>query len=255
MSKLKINGDVGILHTTYLDNKFIDTEYKKLLENLVNEDEYFYTVYALGEWSALKVSGRIYKKFSDKNIIEYLYNPEAVINLCCDFNYNPMKWALIQQEGGDDIVFDEVVQYDTDTETMCKELLNKYPGAVYRVFGDYSGTSRSTRRRSTDYDIIRNTLNIKQENIFVKPNPAVIVRFNLVNWRLCNNKDIRKLFVSKNCEHVIKDFRRVVYKKNEKIEDQTTNPDLSHISSAIGYYINYKYTLKELLPSRISKTV
>ena len=38
---------------------------------------------------------------------------------------------------------------------------------VYRVFGDYSGTSRSTRRRSTDYDIIRNTLNIKQENIFV----------------------------------------------------------------------------------------
>ena len=90
MANLKINGDVGILHTTYLDNKFIDTEYKKLLENLVNEDEYFYTVYALGEWSALKVSGRIYKKFSDKNIIEYLYNPEAVINLCCDFNYNPI---------------------------------------------------------------------------------------------------------------------------------------------------------------------
>ena len=255
MSRLKINGDVGILHTTYLDNKFIDTEYKKLLENLVNEDEYFYTVYALGEWSALKVSGRIYKKFSDKNIIEYLYNPEAVINLCCDFNYNPMKWALIQQEGGDDIVFDEIVQYDTDTESMCNELLNKYPHAIFNVYGDYSGTSRSTRRRSTDFDIIRNTLGIKQDCIFIRPNPQVIIRFNLVNWRLCNNKDIRKLFVSKNCEHVIKDFRRVVYKKNEKIEDQTTNPDLSHISSAIGYYINYKYTLKELLPSRISKTV
>ena len=34
MNRLKINGDVGILHTTYLDNKFIDAEYKKLLERV-----------------------------------------------------------------------------------------------------------------------------------------------------------------------------------------------------------------------------
>lgn len=249
--KISDDGNTGVFHSTYLDNKFIDPEYKRLLENFANENEYIYTVYTLGEWSALKVSGRIYKKFSDKNITEYVYNPGVIINLCCDFNYNPMKWALIQNENGDDIIFDEVVQNDTDTESMCKELLVKYKDASYNVYGDYSGNSRSTRRRSTDYDIIRNTLNVKQENIFIRPNPPVIVRYNLVNWRLCNNKEVRKLFVTANCEHTIKDFRRVVYKKNEKIEDQTTNPDLTHISSAIGYYINYKYTLKEMIPGRV----
>lgn len=252
-------GELGILQTTYRDNKFIDAEYKKLLEGLVLEDEYFFTVYSEGEWSDLKISGRVYKKFSDKNILtgneKYIYNDKEVLNVCCDFNYDPMKWALIQTENGEDIIFDEIVQDDTDTESMANELKQKYPNAFYNIYGDYSGTSRSTRRRSTDYDIIREILGIKQEQIFVKPNPVVLTRWNIVNWKLCNKNGVRKLFVNENCEHSIKDFRRVVTKKvkgkDMKIEDQDKDSQLTHISSAIGYYINYKYTLKQLIPGKV----
>jgi len=257
------DGDTGILHTTYKDNKFIDPEYKKLLEGLINEDEYFYSVYALGEWSALKISGRIYKKFTDNNILKgdekYKYSKDKPLFVCCDFNYDPMKWALIQVDNGDDIIFDEIVQEDTETELMAKELLRKYPYADFRIHGDYSGTFRSTRRRATDYDIIRECLKIKQEQIFVKPNPAVVTRWNIVNWRLCNSSGIRRLFVNEDCEHTIKDFRRVKTLmsagKDMKIEDQKSNPDLTHISSAIGYYINYKYTLKEMIPGKVTKII
>jgi phage terminase large subunit len=252
--KISEDGNTGIMHTTYQDNKFIDSDYRRLLENLINEDEYFHTVYALGEWSALKLSGRIYKRFSDKNIISYKFNPEAVINVCCDFNYDPMKWALIQQENGEDIVFDEIVQNDTETELMAKELLQRYPMGVFEIYGDYSGLSRSTRRRSTDYDIMREVLKVKQDKIFVKPNPIVTTRTNIVNWRLCNKMGIRKLFVDAKCEHAVKDFRRVTWLKNKKVEDQTDpNNELTHISSAIGYYINYKYTLKELIPGKVTR--
>lgn len=38
------------LKTTYRDNKFIDPEYVKVLESLKDSDEYYYMVYALGEW-------------------------------------------------------------------------------------------------------------------------------------------------------------------------------------------------------------
>lgn len=260
MANFTISNDrnTGILHSTYLDNKFIDNDYRRLLEGLVNEDEYFHTVYALGEWSALKLSGRVYKRFSDHNILtgekKYIYNDRAVINVCCDFNYDPMKWALIQNENGEDIIFDEIVQDDTETELMAKELKRRYPIATFNVYGDYSGTSRSTRRRSTDYDIIREVLNLNQEFIYVIPNPLVTTRVNIVNWRLCNKSGVRKLFVNENCEHAIKDFRRVTWLKNKKIEDQT-NPDnqLTHISSAIGYYVNYKYTLKELIPGKVQR--
>ncbi len=261
--RLSKDGDTALMHTTYKDNKFIDEEYKKLLEGLINEDEYFYSVYALGEWSALKISGRVYKKFTDNNILkgdeQYKFNKEIALNVCCDFNYDPMKWALIQVEKGDDIVFDEIVQEDTETESMAAELLKRYPGAYFKLYGDYSGTFRSTRRRSTDYDIIRECLNIKTEDIFVKPNPVVITRWNIVNWRLCNKAGVRKLFVNETCEHTIKDFRRVktlkTNGKDMKIEDQKSDPQLSHISSAIGYYINYNYTLKEFIRSKTTRTI
>lgn len=42
-----------VIHTTYLDNKFIDDEYKGTLEALKEQDPYYYTVYALGEWGVL----------------------------------------------------------------------------------------------------------------------------------------------------------------------------------------------------------
>lgn len=42
-----------VVHTTYRDNDFIDDEYKATLESLKEQDPYYYTVYALGEWGVL----------------------------------------------------------------------------------------------------------------------------------------------------------------------------------------------------------
>lgn len=45
--------DVEILHVNYKDNPFIDEEYKKTLEDLINQDERYYKIYALGEFTEL----------------------------------------------------------------------------------------------------------------------------------------------------------------------------------------------------------
>ena len=42
-----------IVHSTYLDNDFLDDDYKKLLESYKETDEYYYNVYALGNWGVL----------------------------------------------------------------------------------------------------------------------------------------------------------------------------------------------------------
>lgn len=42
--------DSTVIHTTYLDNKFIDADYSRQLEGLKHQDPYYYRVYALGEW-------------------------------------------------------------------------------------------------------------------------------------------------------------------------------------------------------------
>ncbi len=48
--KLKKGTPTFILKTTYLDNKFIDEEYKEELESYEDRDYEFYRVYCLGEW-------------------------------------------------------------------------------------------------------------------------------------------------------------------------------------------------------------
>ena len=42
--------DVYITHTTYKDNKFLDSEYVKLLESYKITDPYYYSVYCMGVW-------------------------------------------------------------------------------------------------------------------------------------------------------------------------------------------------------------
>lgn len=45
--------NVEIMHSTYLNNDFLDEEYKHLLESYKDTDPYYYDVYCLGNWGVL----------------------------------------------------------------------------------------------------------------------------------------------------------------------------------------------------------
>lgn len=53
--------DTVIIHSIYLDNKFIDEEYKRVLEALIDTDKRLYDVYALGKWGVLE--GLIFDRY------------------------------------------------------------------------------------------------------------------------------------------------------------------------------------------------
>lgn len=240
------------LNTTYKDNAYLDDDYSKTLELLINEDQNLYNVYVLGKWGKFDVVGKIYKRFHpEKSVVEWNYQPSLPIIVCCDFNVDPMKWALIQCLNGIDYVFDEIVKIDTDTESMVQELIKRYGlDPEYHIYGDYSGTFRHTSSRTTDYSIIENYLPHAQLNL--KSNPLVVDRVNAVNWRLLNKEGKRRLFIDPRCEDTVYDFRNARFKKgkreeeksDEKYDGKNTKLSLIHITSAIGYYIEYKYGLK-----------
>jgi len=193
-------------------------------------------------------TGRVYHQFArDFNIKEYSYNEFKPIILCVDFNVDPMKWGLVQNDGRYDFIFDEISKNNTYTRQMAESVKEKYPKAQFLLYGDYSGNYRDTRSRTTDIEIIKEVLGIPEQNIKIKPQPPVMSRVNSVNARFCNVKGERNLFVSAKCIHAIKDFEHVTYDKNGKIEKNATDPikkQLTHISDAIGYYIEYEYSLK-----------
>ncbi len=237
-----------IIWSTWKDNKFLDKEYQEYLAGLEKEDQYFYGIYTLGEWTPINVVGRIYKKYVDTlegNLYKYEYKPELPIILCCDFNVDPMKWALMQNINGSDYLFDEVVQYDTITENMAKEIDRRYPGKRFIIYGDYTGNYRSTRSRKTEYDLIKEYL--RNSDVRIKPNPPIMDRINAMHWRICNKEGVRRFFIDPKCEHARKDFREVILKPGTHEEEQTVinnKKELSHIQAEVGYYMEFNYSLR-----------
>lgn len=238
-----MNDDEIILKTTHTQNNHIDDHYITQLQKFCNNDDYMYRVYALGEWASQQVGSRVYKRFTEENIITgFKFDPYLELILCVDFNVSPMKWCLVQNVRGIDYVFDEIIKEDTDTIEMANAVLNKYGNRDYLVYGDRTGMSNTTKSRTTDFQIIK-TILPDAEIILRSRNPFVVDRVNAVNMRLCNENDKRYLLVSDKCEHLIKDFRRVQWLKGRREIDKS-NLQLTHISDALGYYIEYKYSMK-----------
>lgn len=75
---------VFTLKTTYLDNAFIDDEYKMVMENKKKTNPRYYNIYALGNWGTAE--GLVFN-----NVQQRLIRPEEVAGLDCvqglDFGY------------------------------------------------------------------------------------------------------------------------------------------------------------------------
>lgn len=84
---------VFTLHTTYLDNAFIDDEYKMVMENKKKTNPRYYNIYALGNWGTAE--GLVFS-----NATARLIRPDEIAGLECvqglDFGYTNDPTAFSQ---------------------------------------------------------------------------------------------------------------------------------------------------------------
>jgi len=114
-----------VLHSTYKQNKFIDDEYKSLLESYKEKDPYYYDVYCLGLWGVLgktifnahKVNERltiVNEKYPVKQgSFTYEYTNEKIVE-------SSIRW--VESEDGYITIYEDV-----------------RPNYVYGIGGDTSG--------------------------------------------------------------------------------------------------------------------
>lgn len=81
--KLITQSDVEVIKSTYKDNPFISSDYVTILDELKNQDENYYRIYALGEWGNTK--NLIYSNY--ELISKLPKNPDETI-WGLDFGYN-----------------------------------------------------------------------------------------------------------------------------------------------------------------------
>lgn len=115
--------DVAILHTTYLDNPFLDIEYTKMLELLKDQDEAYYQIYTLGRYAILK--NKIYNNYQVVSRMPEMYD-EIIYGVDFGFN-NP---SVILEIGlKDDNIYITKELYET--RLTNEELIERLKTFVY----------------------------------------------------------------------------------------------------------------------------
>jgi phage terminase large subunit len=107
--------EVEILKTTYLDNRWIDNDYKNVLESYKDIDYEFYKIYCLGEWGSF--GNLIFTNWSVK-VCPYRENEFDALYAGIDFGYeHPSVIVKIGFKDGVMYTYDELcIQHKTNAE-------------------------------------------------------------------------------------------------------------------------------------------
>jgi hypothetical protein len=230
-------------------------------------DEKQYRQEVLGEYLNVN-SGVVYYAFERRqNIRQTTYDPNLPLIWALDFNINPMCSVLLQTTDTFDrndlmsgrrrptvSVLDELYLPNCPTPQACEEFhrrASKYfnAGAIIQVsvYGDATAKRRQTASAgaTSDWEAVRDFFTRHREYKpiykYAQSNPQVRDRVAAVNGMLCNTLAERNLFVDPRCEKLIRDLERVVWIAGTAELDQDTDHGLTHLSDALGYYIEAEF--------------
>ena len=170
------------------------------------------------------------------------HNTNQPIILCCDFNINPMSWAMAHQVKDMTLFFDELVDPGrTQTAPHIQEFCNKYAKHKHKVlllYGDASGKFGSTVSRETDYDIIKRIARSRGWQVVSHVpagNPPITDRLDATNkrysdWELDGKNHV--LIDPVNCPNLVL-ANEQTQRKGDGL-DKTGG--VEHLVDATGYY-------------------
>lgn len=239
---------------------------KRDLDLLTFQQEY--------EGSFVNFEGRAYYAFSDKNkiAVSKLYNPKATLLIMLDFNVAPGVAVIAQEliirvldeKRTITCVLGEVyIESNSTTPAVCRKILQdwgRHEGRV-EVYGDATGgASGSAQTEGSDWDLVAKIFRYgdpevnggkgfghRFEIIHHAANPKERARVNAVNSRTKNTAgQVRLLVDPKTAPKLVRDLEGVRTLKGGSGEiDKKSDKKLTHLSDALGYYIEYQFPVTE----------
>jgi len=199
------------------------------------------------------VTNKAYPSFQfDVHCGQRVYcDPKLPIMLNCDWNIQPMSWAVGQSHKGHDYYFDEVVDDErTTTEPHIAEFCMEYddhPTKVLEVYGDPSGQAGSTRGDESDFDIVKRVAEKYGWEVHIRVLPGNIrvkARLNTVDKRLHDWEHMGTNWIHIdpiNCPTIINSFEQT----RRKGDGINKKDNVEHITDAIGAKQCYTHPLKK----------
>ncbi len=187
------------------------------------------------------MAGRVYYAFDrHQHIGSVTLEDSLPVCVSFDFNVNPVT-AVIGQAFKDECrvwreIFIPHAGGEATRAAVAKvlQLLNSRRGAI-RLYGDASGTAAKTTGPS-DHAVVMAGFPGGVWNV-PKANPHVRDRIAAVNGRCLTSDGRSHMRIDPSCTHLISDLEQVIFAENGEL-DKKSNPMLTHISDALGYWVH-----------------
>lgn len=234
--RIDISGkDAYLLRTTYLDNPFIDADYKAVLDQKAAVNPNYARIYRDGEWGLPEAERPWAYNFDiQRNIGEVELNPKAPVYLSFDFNINPMTVTAHQYKYMKyyHTLYEWRVQ-NTGVSQVCDMIKASPIGNCHLIItGDASGRSRSaTSGNINNYMIIQAKLKVHGGQLRVpKRNPPLSESRTLSNHIMAVHP---QRLIHPRCEYLIADLQNV--EGDDKDHCKAPDKMMGHLLDGVRY--------------------
>jgi len=230
--------------TTYLDNAFIDDEYKTEIEDIRHYDIQQYNIYALGEWGVLNTNIIYFNYKYQEHTTDKTVDDFDVLHVGLDFNIAGCVVIVGGEINNTMHIVDVIISHDT--QAIVDDLV-RYADKKVLLYPDMSSKARKTNSSRSDLDIlIQAKYKIIRLNNDSDSNGRVRNRINAVNKKLADSELLLNTSI-KGVQRLSHALQSHAY--NEKTgepekEDAHIKGSIDDFTDSLGYMIGRRYPIK-----------
>jgi len=196
--------------------------------------------------------GKIYDDYSADNYTDRLIEPHEQLLWMHDQNYTPLSSAIGVRDGDNLYLLDEIVLTSAVSRQSAIEFVEKYKDHKNRkvlIYGDPAGKAGEKHGHPSDYTEIEDVLKTNgwtYERRVKRAHPAIKDRQNAVRSKVKTAAGGVSLFVNPTtAKWCHKGLATVQLQKGSTFQEDQTN-QYQHITTAIGYMIDYEWPINNV---------
>lgn len=191
-------------------------------------------------------AGRIYEDYSEANYTAETIQKHEQLLWYHDFNFTPMSSGIGVRRGDSFYLLEEIILTSAVARQSALEFVERYKDHGNKhvlLYGDPAGRAGEKHGHASDYTEIEGVLRSNGWTVTRKVKraaPAIKDRQNAVRAKICNAAGEHSLFVNpKAAPYTHKGLATVQTKDGSTfLEEQS---DYQHITTAIGYMVDYEF--------------
>jgi hypothetical protein len=196
-------------------------------------------------------SGRIYEDYGKENHTSETIKPHEQLLWMHDQNFTPLSSAIGVRRDGHIYLLDEIVLTSAVSKQSAAEFVEKYKNHHNKhvvIYGDPAGRAGEKHGHASDYIDIENVLRANNWTFTRKVRPAhppIKDRQNAVRAMICTADGTRRLHVNPaSAPWCDKGLATVQLQEGSAFQEDQKNK-YQHITTAIGYMIDYEFPISE----------